>query len=88
MPHVLVNNAGIDQPPNTDAPQFLLDEIPPDVFSRVLDVNTFGTFQVCQVFGTEMAEAGRGAIVNIGSMYAEISPDSACTITWGSSRRS
>jgi NAD(P)-dependent dehydrogenase (short-subunit alcohol dehydrogenase family) len=75
VPGVLVNNAGIDQPPNTDAPQFRLDEIPPDVFRRVLDVNTFGTFQVSQVFGTEMAKAGRGAIVNIGSMYAEISPD-------------
>ncbi len=75
VPHVLVNNAGIDQPPNTDAPQYRLDEIPPDVFRRVLDVNTFGTFQVSQVFGTAMAQAGRGAIVNIGSMYAEISPD-------------
>lgn len=75
VPHVLVNNAGIDQPPNTDAPQYLLDEIPADVFRRVLDVNTYGTFQVSQVFGTAMAEAGRGAIVNIGSMYAEISPD-------------
>ncbi|MCC6178140.1 MAG: SDR family oxidoreductase [Chloroflexi bacterium] len=75
VPHVLVNNAGIDQPPNTDAPQYQLDEIPADVFRRVLDVNTFGTFQVCQVFGTAMAEAGRGAIVNIGSMYAVISPD-------------
>ncbi|MGE3271069.1 MAG: SDR family oxidoreductase [Chloroflexota bacterium] len=75
VPHVLVNNAGIDQPPNTDAPQYRLDEIPPDVFQRVLQVNTFGTFQVSQVFGTEMAKAGRGAIVNIGSMYAEIAPD-------------
>lgn len=75
VPHVLVNNAGIDQPPNTDAPQFRLDEIPPDVFRRVLEVNTFGTFQVSQVFGSEMAKAGRGSIVNVGSMYAEISPD-------------
>jgi NAD(P)-dependent dehydrogenase (short-subunit alcohol dehydrogenase family) len=75
VPHVLVNNAGIDHPPNTDAPQFTLDEIPAEVFRRVLDVNTFGTFQVSQVFGTEMAKAGRGAIVNVGSMYAEISPD-------------
>jgi NAD(P)-dependent dehydrogenase (short-subunit alcohol dehydrogenase family) len=75
VPHVLVNNAGIDQPPNTDAPQYRLDEIPPDAFRRVLDVNTFGTFQVSQVFGTAMAQARRGSIVNIGSMYAEISPD-------------
>ncbi|HZO24414.1 MAG TPA: SDR family oxidoreductase [Chloroflexota bacterium] len=75
VPHVLVNNAGIDQPPNTDAPQFRLDEVPPDVFKRVLEVNTFGTFQVSQVFGSAMAKDGRGAIVNVGSMYAEISPD-------------
>jgi NAD(P)-dependent dehydrogenase (short-subunit alcohol dehydrogenase family) len=75
VPHILVNNAGIDQPPNTDAPQYLLDEIPPDVFKRVLEVNTFGTFQVSQVFGTEMAKAGRGSIISVGSMYAEISPD-------------
>lgn len=75
VPHVLVNNAGIDQPPNTDAPQYRLDEIPPEVFQRVLQVNTFGTFQVSQVFGTEMAKAGRGSIISVGSMYAEISPD-------------
>jgi NAD(P)-dependent dehydrogenase (short-subunit alcohol dehydrogenase family) len=75
VPHVLVNNAGIDQPPNTDAPQYTLDEIPPEVFTRVLEVNTFGTFQVSQVFGTEMAKAGRGSIISVGSMYAEISPD-------------
>lgn len=75
VPDVLVNNAGIDQPPNTDAAQYRLDEIPPDVFRRVLEVNTFGTFQVSQVFGTEMAKAGRGAIINVGSMYAEIAPD-------------
>jgi NAD(P)-dependent dehydrogenase (short-subunit alcohol dehydrogenase family) len=75
LPHVLVNNAGIDQPPNTDAPQYRLDEVPPELFRRVLDVNTFGTFQVSQVFGSAMATAGRGSIVNVGSMYAEISPD-------------
>jgi NAD(P)-dependent dehydrogenase (short-subunit alcohol dehydrogenase family) len=75
VPDVLVNNAGIDQAPNTDAPQYRLDEIPPEVFRRVLDVNTFGTFQMSQVFGTGMAKLGRGSIVNIGSMYAQISPD-------------
>lgn len=74
-PHVLVNNAGIDQPPNTDAPQYTLDEIPAEVFRGVLDVNLFGTFQACQVFGPLMVRAGRGSIVNIGSLYASVSPD-------------
>src|SRR5215207_4048930 len=68
VPDVLVNNAGIDQPPNTDAPQYTLEEIPPDVFKRVLEVNTFGTFQVSQVFGTEMARARRVSIISVGSM--------------------
>jgi len=74
-PDVLVNNAGIDAPPNRDAPQFLFDEIPADVFRRILDVNLFGTFQVSQVFGTWMAQAKRGSIINIGSLYASVSPD-------------
>jgi len=74
-PHVIVNNAGVDQPPSSDAPQYKLDEIPAEVFREVLDVNLFGTFQVCQVFGPLMAAAGRGSIVNIGSLYAAVSPD-------------
>ena len=74
-PSILINNAGIDQPPNTDAPQFRLEEIPAELFRQVIDVNLFGTFLVCQVFGPPMAEAGRGSIVNIGSLYASVSPD-------------
>jgi NAD(P)-dependent dehydrogenase (short-subunit alcohol dehydrogenase family) len=74
-PTVLVNNAGIDQPPNRDAPQFTLGDIPEQVFRRVLEVNVFGTFQVIQVFGPGMAARGRGSIINIGSLYASVSPD-------------
>lgn len=75
-PRVLVNNAGVDQPPNVDGPQYPLAEMPAELFRRVLDVNVFGTFQVTQVFGAAMAESGRGgSIVNIGSLYASVSPD-------------
>jgi NAD(P)-dependent dehydrogenase (short-subunit alcohol dehydrogenase family) len=87
-PSILINNAGVDQPPNTDAPQFLFEEIPADLFRRIIDVNLFGTFQVCQVFGSLMASAGRGSIVNIGSLYAGVSPISASTTTSASIRRS
>src|SRR4029453_1611485 len=38
-------------------------------------VNLVGTFQVTQVFGTRMAARGSGSIVNIGSLYASVSPD-------------
>jgi NAD(P)-dependent dehydrogenase (short-subunit alcohol dehydrogenase family) len=41
----------------------------------MLDVNLMGTFQVTQVFGSEMAARGRGSIINIGSLYASVSPD-------------
>jgi NAD(P)-dependent dehydrogenase (short-subunit alcohol dehydrogenase family) len=74
-PSVLVNNAGIDQPPNTDRPQFRLAEIPGQVFRDVLDVNIFGTFQVVQVIAEPMLAAGRGSIINIGSLYATVAPD-------------
>ncbi len=74
MPHVLVNNAGIDQPPGPAA-TWRLEDIPLDVFRRTTDVNLAGAFAAAQVFGAAMVRAGRGAIVNIGSLYASVSPD-------------
>jgi NAD(P)-dependent dehydrogenase (short-subunit alcohol dehydrogenase family) len=73
-PSVLVNNAGIDQPPEP-APTARLEDIPADDVRSVLDVNVVGTFLATQVFGSAMVEAGRGSIVNIGSIYATRSPD-------------
>ena len=70
MPQVLVNNAGIDQPPDPEGAGGASD----DEFLRVLDVNTRGTFVASQVFGEAMRAAGGGSIVNIGSLYASISP--------------
>jgi NAD(P)-dependent dehydrogenase (short-subunit alcohol dehydrogenase family) len=74
VPDVLVNNAGIDQPPNPDAAVGGIEGVDADEFLRVLDVNTRGVFVVTQVFGSAMAEAGRGSIVNIGSLYASVAP--------------
>ncbi len=42
---------------------------------RVLEVNVVGLFQVAQVFGAAMVERGSGSIINIGSLYASVSPD-------------
>jgi NAD(P)-dependent dehydrogenase (short-subunit alcohol dehydrogenase family) len=75
MPDVLVNNAGIDQPPVAGARSAAVEDIPLPDFLRVLDVNVAGAFNVTQVFGSAMASAGRGSIVNIGSLYAGIAPD-------------
>jgi len=75
VPHVLVNNAGIDQPPSEGPQVYRLEEIPLEVNREILEVNTLGTFLVMQVFGSRMVEARRGSIINIGSLYAGVSPD-------------
>jgi NAD(P)-dependent dehydrogenase (short-subunit alcohol dehydrogenase family) len=74
---ILVNNAGIDQPPSSDAGGTAVEEIDLAEFERVLDVNVGGTFVCTQVFGARMRDAGRGTIVNIGSLYASIAPEPA-----------
>jgi NAD(P)-dependent dehydrogenase (short-subunit alcohol dehydrogenase family) len=76
-PEILVNNAGIDQPPDAAARTARIEDVALDDFRLTLDVNLAGTFNATQVFGAAMAEAGRGSIVNIGSLYASIAPDPA-----------
>lgn len=75
QPTVLVNNAGVDQPPDSGGNRSRIEDLPIDQFRRMLDVNLMGTFQVTQVFGAQMAARGRGSIINIGSLYASVSPD-------------
>lgn len=74
VPVVLVNNAGIDQPPGVTVTQ-RIEDWPLDDVRDVLDVNVAGTFAVTQVFGGAMVQEGRGSIINIGSLYASVSPD-------------
>jgi NAD(P)-dependent dehydrogenase (short-subunit alcohol dehydrogenase family) len=74
-PRVLVNNAGIDQPPDSPGGRHHLHELPIAAVRRMVEVNLLGTFQVTQVFGARMAQRGGGSIVNIGSLYASVSPD-------------
>ena len=76
VPSVLVNNAGIDQPPGQLDKGYRLEEIPFEQNREVFEVNTLGLFLVTQVFGSQMVNAGRGSIINIGSLYASVSPDS------------
>lgn len=74
-PTVLVNNAGIDQPPAAAGQSWLFEDIPDEVSAGVLDVNALGVLRMCQTFGAEMARARRGSVVNIGSVYAGVAPD-------------
>jgi NAD(P)-dependent dehydrogenase (short-subunit alcohol dehydrogenase family) len=76
VPSILVNNAGIDRPPDKSAEGYPLEDIPLEENLEIFEVNTVGLFLVTQVFGSEMIKAGRGSIINIGSLYASVSPDS------------
>jgi NAD(P)-dependent dehydrogenase (short-subunit alcohol dehydrogenase family) len=72
---VLVNNAGVDQPPDAGGNRSTIDDLPIEQFRTMIEVNLLGTFQVTQVFGGQMAARGNGSIINIGSLYASVSPD-------------
>ena len=74
-PHILVNAAALDSPPNAPAEEVgPLESYPEASFDRVMDVNVKGTFLSCQVVGARMAAAGRGSIVNVSSVYGMLSP--------------
>ncbi len=75
VPSILVNNAGIDQPPGQPDKGCCLEEIPFELNREVFEVNALGLFLVTQVFGGQMVKAGRGSIINIGSLYASVAPD-------------
>ena len=75
VPHLLVNNAALDSPPDAPAEEVgPFEHYPISSFDQVMEVNVKGTLLSCQVVGARMAEARRGSIVNISSIYGMLSP--------------
>lgn len=75
-PTGLVANAALDSPPGAPAEENGPFETYPEAsWDKVMDVNVKGVFFCAQVFGAAMAEAGRGSIVNVASIYGTVSPD-------------
>ena len=62
---ILINSAGV----NYGSPLF---DYPEQQWDRIMAINLKAVFQACQVFGRHMAEAGGGAIVNIGSVTSHL----------------
>ncbi len=56
-------------------PQDSIDSDPFRDWQRMIDVNLTGTMLACKVFGGAMADAGRGSIVTMASLYAIVAPD-------------
>ena len=71
---ILVNNAGIAK---SEIPAETMSD---EIWRQHMDVNLDGVFYCCREFGRLMLEAGRGAIVNMGSMSGVISniPQEQC----------
>jgi NAD(P)-dependent dehydrogenase (short-subunit alcohol dehydrogenase family) len=63
---ILVNNAGIGE---TGTPSLEVDDA---AWQRTMDVNVNGVFFCSRAFGRHMLAAGRGSIVNVGSMSGTI----------------
>jgi len=75
-PTGLVNNAGLDTPPGAgETATGSLETFDMEVWHRTFEVNSTGALLAMQVFGGRMAQAQRGAIVNIGSIYGQVGPD-------------
>jgi NAD(P)-dependent dehydrogenase (short-subunit alcohol dehydrogenase family) len=62
---VLINNAGtcVHRPAL---------EVTDEQWRQVMEINVDAVWMSCQIFGRHMVDRGRGSIVNIGSMSAEI----------------
>ena len=71
VPDLLVNAAAIDAPPDAPADEVgPFEDVPVESLAGVVHVNVLGVVVPCQVIGGAMAHAGRGSIVNIGSVAA------------------
>ncbi|CCH51962.1 2,5-dichloro-2,5-cyclohexadiene-1,4-diol dehydrogenase Short=2,5-DDOL dehydrogenase [Fibrisoma limi BUZ 3] len=75
---ILVNNAAMNEA--VENPGMALDltafeNFPVAQFRASLDVNVTGVFLCSQVFGSVMAQRGKGSIINIASTYGLVGPD-------------
>ncbi len=75
---ILVNNAAINdmfENPAMAKDLSAFENYPVEAFRASLDVNVTGVFLCAQVFGTVMANAGSGSIINVASTYGLVGPD-------------
>jgi len=77
-PSILVNNAGLDSPPNASAQENgLFEDYPEASWDAVVDSHLKGTLLMSQEFIRQfkLSKKEHGSIINISSMYGVVSPD-------------
>ncbi len=72
---ILINNAGFTNQSKSKNFGAGFEDFPLEDWSNILDVNLTGTFLGCQVVGSHFLDQGKGAIINIASLYGVVSPN-------------
>jgi NAD(P)-dependent dehydrogenase (short-subunit alcohol dehydrogenase family) len=72
---ILVNNAGFTNQSKSANYDTTFEKFPLEDWNMIMNVNLTGTFLGCQVVGSKMVEQGKGAIINIASLYGVVSPN-------------
>jgi len=67
---ILLNAAGGNHPAALTRPDQSLFDLPQEGINFVFELNFYGTFLPCQIFGQVMAQQKEGVIINISSMAA------------------
>ena len=67
---ILINGAGGNKKEATTSPALSFFDLPADAIRFVFDLNFLGTLLPTQVIAKDMAEKGRGVILNVSSMNA------------------
>lgn len=77
IPTILVNNAGIDVPPNAPASNTgPFEQYPEEIWDAVIDSHLKGMFFMSQEFLERIKPSGKkGSIINVSSTYGVVSPD-------------
>lgn len=72
---VLVNNAGFVGDSQLSGWSVPFEQQSVDTWRRAVEVNLTAPFHLCQALAGPLRASGRGAVVNIGSIYGVLGPD-------------
>jgi NAD(P)-dependent dehydrogenase (short-subunit alcohol dehydrogenase family) len=72
---ILVNNAGFTNQSKSANFDAGFEDFPLEDWNAIMNVNLTGTFLGCQVAGKQMLKQGKGAIINLASLYGVVSPN-------------